>query len=165
MLLLWWSPSKIKKGKWQTRRQFEITYQFVPLSTPLSFRWTVPVPLKNKNKTIVYNSYKNEMISLVGFYKKAAVPPPSLAHPPLFHHHCRPHCRNGRVYAAHLYLHALWSSLILPACFFFLKFVSQNRLFLVWNAVGNMQVSTSSSTTPFWQRRRITSVHPYLYFS
>ena len=42
MLLLWWSPFKMKKGKWPTR-QFQIIYPLVPLSTPVTCRWTVPL--------------------------------------------------------------------------------------------------------------------------
>ena len=42
MLLSWWCPFKIKKRKWQTR-QFLITYRLVPLSTPVSCRWIVPL--------------------------------------------------------------------------------------------------------------------------
>ena len=45
MLLSWWCPFKIEKGKWSTRH-FKIIYRFIPLSTPVSCRWTVPLRTK-----------------------------------------------------------------------------------------------------------------------
>jgi len=42
MLLSWWCPFKMKKGTWPTR-QFKIIYRLVPLSTPFSCLWTVPL--------------------------------------------------------------------------------------------------------------------------
>ena len=42
MLLSWWCPFKIKKGKWPTRH-FKIIYRLIPLSTPDTCHWTVPL--------------------------------------------------------------------------------------------------------------------------
>ena len=42
MVWWWWCPFKMKKGTWPTR-QFKNTYRLVPLSTPVSCRWTVPL--------------------------------------------------------------------------------------------------------------------------
>ena len=35
-------PLKLKKGKWPTRH-FKIIYRLIPLSTPVTCRWTVPL--------------------------------------------------------------------------------------------------------------------------
>ena len=40
MLLSWRCPFKIKKGKWPTRH-FKIIYRLIPLSIPVTCRWTV----------------------------------------------------------------------------------------------------------------------------
>ena len=59
MLLLWWCPYKIKKGKWLTR-QFIIIYRLVALSTPVSCRWTVPlkrVSNENKRNTVLLPNF------------------------------------------------------------------------------------------------------------
>ena len=53
MLLSWWCPFKIKKRKWPTRH-FEIIYRLIPLLTPVSCRWTVPLRILSTVNQLIF---------------------------------------------------------------------------------------------------------------
>jgi len=69
MLLLWWCPFEMKKGKWLTR-QLKNSYWLVPLLTPVSCRWTVTLILycRKVSCDIMYYSQNNSTFYMLGLF-------------------------------------------------------------------------------------------------